>query len=189
LVADTGGYWIPPGATMASSVPGYASCVQEVLLQSGGTWPYDAVVVAYGTGSTSAGLYAGLMLADIPSTVHAIAVASRTALGRFGAAAPADLAQAAIDRYGWPVSTETSRACCIWERPAAEPGYGIHTAAADEALARIARDEGYLLDSTYTAKAAAALIAMAADGRLRPGARVLLIHTGGLSTTAAGDTH
>ena len=54
---------------------------------------------------------------------------------------------------------------------------------------RMAREEGYLLDATYTAKAAAAMIAMARDGRLARGARVLFIHTGGLSTTAAAAAH
>jgi L-cysteate sulfo-lyase len=189
LVDETDGYWIPPGATMPSSVPGYAACVREILAQSGESWPFDEVVVAYGTGSTSAGLYAGMALADVPATVHAVAVTSRAALARFEAAAPAALAQAAIERFGWPVTLADSRARCIWDQPASEPGYGVHTEAADAALLRIAREEGYLLDATYTAKAAASMMAMAADGRLPRGARVLLIHTGGLSTTAAGDTH
>jgi 1-aminocyclopropane-1-carboxylate deaminase/D-cysteine desulfhydrase-like pyridoxal-dependent ACC family enzyme len=189
LVADTGGYWIPPGATMPSSVPGYASCVAEVLAQCGDAWPFDDVVVAYGTGSTSAGLYAGLALADVPSTVHAVAVSSRVAMDRFGAASPASLVQSAIDLYGWPVSLDTSRARCTWHRPVDEPGYGLPTAAGDAALRRLARDEGYLLDATYTAKAAAAMMTMANDGRLARGTRVLFVHTGGLSTTAAATPH
>lgn len=189
LVAETGGYWIPPGATMPSSVPGYASCVREVLAQSDETWPFDAVVVAYGTGSTSAGLYAGLALADVPATVYAVAVSSRTAMDRFGASSPAALAQASIDRYRWSLSLDATRARCVWDRPATEPGYGIPTDTSESALRRFARDEGYLLDSTYTAKAAAAMMTMAADGRLARGTRVLFLHTGGLSTTAAADTH
>ena len=189
LVAETDGYWIPPGATMPASVPGYASCVDEVIDQCRGGFPFDAVVVAYGTGSTSAGLYAGLALADIPATVHAVAVASPAAMDRFSASSPASLVQAAIAMYGWPLELESSKAHCEWLRPDDEPGYGLPTAAASAALLRVARDEGYLLDATYTAKAAAAMIAMASDGRLTPGARVLFIHTGGLSTTAAGQDH
>jgi 1-aminocyclopropane-1-carboxylate deaminase/D-cysteine desulfhydrase-like pyridoxal-dependent ACC family enzyme len=185
LVRDTGGYWIPPGASMPESVPGYADGIREVIAQSGGTFPFDDVVVAYGTGSTSAGAYAGLVLADVPATVHAIAVASRAAMERFGAASPADIVQAAADRFGWPVTIGDARARCDWQRPLDEPGYGLPTPAAEAALLRMAREEGYLLDPTYTAKAAAAMITMAADGRLTRGARVLFIHTGGLSTTAA----
>jgi 1-aminocyclopropane-1-carboxylate deaminase/D-cysteine desulfhydrase-like pyridoxal-dependent ACC family enzyme len=189
LVRDTDGYWIPPGASMPTSVPGYAEGVREVIAQSGGAFPFDDVVVAYGTGSTSAGIYAGLVLADVPATVHAIAVSSRAAMDRFDAAPPASLVQAAIDRFGWPVTLESSRARCHWERPADEPGYGLPTPAAHAALLRMAREEGYLLDETYTAKAASAMFAMIRDGRLAPGAGVLFIHTGGLSTTAAALAH
>jgi len=174
---------------MPSSVPGYAACVREVLAQCGDTWPFDAVVVAYGTGSTSAGLYAGLALADVPATLYAVAVSSRAAMDRFAAESPASLVEAAIDLYRWPLALEATRARCVWERPEDEPGYGLPTESGEAALRRVARDEGYLLDSTYTAKAAAAMIAMAADGRLARGTRVLFVHTGGLSTTAAAETH
>jgi L-cysteate sulfo-lyase len=189
LVRDTGGYWIPPGASMPESVPGYGSAVGEILAQGDGTWPFDAVVVAYGTGSTSAGLLAGLALAGIPTALHAVAVTSRHALTRFAAAAPETLAAAAIARYGWPVALDSSPVEWHWWRPEDEPGYGITTPQSEEAMRRFAGDEGYLLDPTYTAKAAAALIAMAHDGRLARGSRVLFVHTGGLSTTAAGASH
>ena len=189
LVRDTGGYWIPPGASMPASVPGYADGVREVIAQSGGAFPFDDVVVAYGTGSTSAGVYAGLVLADLPATVHAIAVSSRTAMERFAAPPPSEMVQAAIALFGWPVTLDATRAQCNWVRPVDEPGYGLRTPAADAALLGMAREEGYLLDATYTAKAAAAMIAMARDGRLARGARVLFIHTGGLSTTAAAAAH
>ena len=185
LTRETGGAWIPPGASMPSSVPGYASCVREIARQCDDQWPFDAVVVAYGTGSTSAGLLAGLALADAPVRVYAVAVSSRAALQRFQATAPDRLVEAAIGMYGWPVALDRSPARCSWVTPPDEPGYGIATSASEDALRRFAREEGYLLDPTYTAKAAAALIGMCTDGRLAPGMRVLFIHTGGLSTTAA----
>jgi 1-aminocyclopropane-1-carboxylate deaminase/D-cysteine desulfhydrase-like pyridoxal-dependent ACC family enzyme len=189
LTRDTGGSWIPPGASMPESVPGYASAVHEVIAQSGGTWPFDAVVVAYGTGSTSAGLLAGLALAGAPGVVYAVAVSSVAAMHRFGAAAPRDLAEAAIDRYGWPVSLAAAAASCEWITPADEPGYGIRTPASEHALRLMARTEGYLLDPTYTAKAAAGLMALVQQDRISRGQRVLFVHTGGLSTTAAAPFH
>ncbi len=133
--------------------------------------------------------YAGLALADVPATMYAVAVSSRAALLRFAAPSPSQLASAAVDLYQWPVSLERTRVRVRWEQPADEPGYGIAAPAADAALHRIAREEGYLLDPIYTAKAAAALIGMAADGRIARGSRVLFLHTGGLSTTAAGHAH
>lgn len=189
LVAAHAGYWIPPGASMPTSVPGYVACIQEVIAQSSGQFPFDAVVVAYGTGSTSAGVYAGLALADVPVTMFAVAVSSRAALARFAAPSPRQLASAAVDLYGWPVSLEGTRVRVCWEQPGHEPGYGIAAPAADAALRRVAREEGYLLDPIYTAKAAAALIDMTADGRIARGSRVLFLHTGGLSTTAGGHAH
>ena len=186
LTRETRGAWIPPGATMPSSVPGYAAAVLEVARQCDGAWPFDAVVVAYGTGSTSAGLLAGLALAGARATVFAVSVSSAAAMERFHATSPERLAQSAIDLYDWPVTLGDGPARCEWVCPPGEPGYGIPTAASDAALQRFARDEGYLLDPTYTAKAAAALLAMASDGRLARGGRVLFVHTGGLSTTAAG---
>lgn len=189
ITRETSAFWIPPGATMPSSVPGYVSCVREVFDQCGGEWPFDAVVVAYGTGSTSAGVFAGLALAGAATTVHAVSVSSSAAMQRFAAVSPLDLAQAAIDLYRWPVDAAAGPTRCDWTTPAGEPGYGIPTAASEEALRRVAHEEGFLLDPTYTAKAAAALFAMAADGRLPRGQRVLFVHTGGLSTTAAGSSH
>ena len=189
VTRDTGGTWIPPGASMPSSVPGYAACVREIARQCGDDWPFDAVVVAYGTGTTSAGLLAGLALARVPATVFAIAVSSSAALHRFGAASPDVLARAAIDRYHWPVASDGGEPRCVWVTSSDEPGYGIGTAGSEHALRRFAEDEGYLLDPTYTAKAAAALWAMAADGRLARGTRVLFVHTGGLSMTAAPPAH
>ncbi len=189
LTRDTNSTWIPPGATMPASVPGYAACVGEIVGQCDGEWPFDDVVTAYGTGSTSAGLLAGLALIGSAATVHAVAVSARPALERFGAASPESLAQAAVDTYRWPITLADSPARSNWVRPPGEPGYAVATPASGEAMTRFARDEGYLLDPTYTAKAAAALMGMCADGRIARGSRVLFVHTGGLSTTAAATSH
>lgn len=189
LVAETGAFFIPPGATMPESVPGYMAAVREVLEQCSGTWPFDDVVVAYGTGSTAAGLLAGLALARLPSTLHAVSVSSVDAMQRFGATSPQALVEAASARFGWDLALASAPTRCEWLRSDDEPGYGIVTPASEAALLRFAADEGFLLDPTYTAKAAAALLAMARDGRLPAGRRVLFIHTGGLSTTAAGESH
>jgi 1-aminocyclopropane-1-carboxylate deaminase/D-cysteine desulfhydrase-like pyridoxal-dependent ACC family enzyme len=59
------------------------------------------------------------------------------------------------------------------------PAYGTASAAGDEALNLLARNEGILLDPIYTAKAMAALIDDARQGRLDPDRPVVFIHTGG----------
>ena len=60
------------------------------------------------------------------------------------------------------------------------PGYGIPSDESLEAERIFAETEGILLDQTYTAKAAAALISYARKGFFKPTDRVLFWHTGGL---------
>jgi 1-aminocyclopropane-1-carboxylate deaminase/D-cysteine desulfhydrase-like pyridoxal-dependent ACC family enzyme len=59
------------------------------------------------------------------------------------------------------------------------PGYGIPSAAGDEALTLLARTEGLLLDPVYTAKAMSALIDDVRHGRLTGDRPAIFIHTGG----------
>lgn len=60
------------------------------------------------------------------------------------------------------------------------PGYGVPSDESLEAEKIFAETEGILLDQTYTAKAAAALIAYARRGFFKTTDRVLFWHTGGL---------
>jgi L-cysteate sulfo-lyase len=58
-------------------------------------------------------------------------------------------------------------------------GYGIPSAASEEAAGLLARTEGMLVDPVYTAKGLAGLIAMARSGTL-DGQRAVFWHGGGL---------
>lgn len=60
------------------------------------------------------------------------------------------------------------------------PGYGQLSREARVAIELVARTEGILLDPFYTGKAMAGLIDHIRRGTVRPGARVVFIHTGGL---------
>ncbi len=51
----------------------------------------------------------------------------------------------------------------------------------------LASQEGYFLDTVYTAKAFAGLLGLRRSGRLPAGARVVFVHTGGLSMTPAAE--
>lgn len=59
------------------------------------------------------------------------------------------------------------------------PEYGVMTREARVAIELVARTEGLLLDPSYTGKAMAGLIDHVRRGTVRPGARVVFIHTGG----------
>jgi len=62
----------------------------------------------------------------------------------------------------------------------AGPGYGVPTPAMREAVLRVARAEGLLLDPVYTGKAFAGLIDLVERGEIEPGAKVVFLHTGGV---------
>ena len=58
-------------------------------------------------------------------------------------------------------------------------GYGISTPASTAAIHTFGTLAGIVLDPTYTAKAAAGMIAWSAEGRLSAGQRLVFLHTGG----------
>jgi 1-aminocyclopropane-1-carboxylate deaminase/D-cysteine desulfhydrase-like pyridoxal-dependent ACC family enzyme len=60
------------------------------------------------------------------------------------------------------------------------PGYGRLGPLAREAIELMAHFEGLFVDPVYTAKSLAVLIALARDGIIPRGSRVLFVHTGGL---------
>jgi 1-aminocyclopropane-1-carboxylate deaminase/D-cysteine desulfhydrase-like pyridoxal-dependent ACC family enzyme len=66
------------------------------------------------------------------------------------------------------------------------PGYGLPSREAQVALELAARTEGILLEPTYTAKALAGLVDHVRRGTVRPGTRVVFLHTGGLPGLFAG---
>jgi 1-aminocyclopropane-1-carboxylate deaminase/D-cysteine desulfhydrase-like pyridoxal-dependent ACC family enzyme len=186
LVREHDAFFIPPGATMPESVPGYAASVAEIAEQCDDTWPFDIVVTAHGTGSTAAGLWAGLALCGIACRVVTVAVARRDALERFGTPHPRVLGEQAWTHFGLPGAPSPSTAC-DWVLGYGEAGYAVPSADADAALRRLAHDDGYLLDPVYTARAFAGLEHEVARGEIPAAARVLFIHTGGLTTTPLAD--
>lgn len=186
IVREHDAFFIPPGATMPAAVPGYASAVDEIAGQCGGTWPFDVVLTPHGTGSTAAGLWVGLALSGVTCRVATVAVARRDALERFGTPHPRVLGEQAWAHFDLP-GTPGPSTTCEWLLGYGEAGYAVPSAAADAALRRLARDDGYLLDPVYTARAFAGLEAEVARGAIPAGARVLFVHTGGLTTTPLAD--
>jgi 1-aminocyclopropane-1-carboxylate deaminase/D-cysteine desulfhydrase-like pyridoxal-dependent ACC family enzyme len=129
------------------------------------------VVLPSATGGTQAGLVAAMALAAPPARpVLGIAVSAPAAeltgtIGRL-LADLAPLTGHRADPAGVVVADDQLG-----------DGYGIPTAAADEATQLLARTEGILVDPIYTAKALAGLVARTRDGRL--GGPVVFWHAGG----------
>lgn len=187
VTAETGGYFIPGGGTMPQAEPGYMSCVGEVARQRGSRFEFDDVVLPFGTGSTTTGVLLGMALGGFTARVHPIAIETRYAVEDvFRLKPPAQLFEESVAHFRLPLSAADLPAAPI-VYGFADEGYGVPSAGSDRAIRLMASVEGYFLDPVYTAKAFHGLVEMVADGRIPKGARVLFIHTGGLSMTPAAD--
>ncbi|KAF0246572.1 MAG: D-cysteine [Planctomycetota bacterium] len=174
LVSNLRTYVMPPGGSSALSTLGYINAGLELAAQvkSGELPRPDVVVVALGTGGTLAGVHAGLRLAELNAEVIGVRVADRIISNATFTARIARRATALLARR----SGDASAAIAVRARDLRivhefiGKGYGIATPAGDEAARELEEREGLKAESTYTAKALAAVKAMAPEFR---GKRVL----------------
>lgn len=166
-------WWVPPGGSDAVGTLGYVAAGVELARQaaSAGVDPAH-VVVASSTGGTQAGLLTGLRLAGCAARVHGVAVYRDAARTR---TAVIELCGAVAERLGVDPVDEDE---VLVDDSFLGDGYGLPTAAMWAALEGWARTEALVLDPVYSGKAAAALGAWAAEGRLDGGPTVF-VHTGG----------
>jgi 1-aminocyclopropane-1-carboxylate deaminase len=175
-------YPIPAGA---SDHPlgglGFANWVREVAAQEAelGLF-FDHVIVCTVTGSTHAGMIAGVALENKGRRVIGIdasktldkTVAQVTSIARATAAAIGvkrelgDDEITVVDGYAGPV-------------------YGVPDEQTIEAIQLAARTEGMLTDPVYEGKSMAGLIGMIRLGEIPPGSRVLYAHLGGQPALSA----
>ncbi len=170
------GYLIAGGGSNALGGLGYVACAQELQQQCFEQGlHFDQLIVGSGSSGTHGGLVAGFLGNHIDLPITGIGV-SRD---------PADQdplvlkeAQAVCDLLGLPITVPREAVVSVggyWQ-----PKYSVPNARMVEAVQMAARTEGLLLDPVYTGKVMAGLIGLARAGRLRPGERVLFLHTGGL---------
>lgn len=166
LAAELGprAYAMPIGGATPLGALSYVHAADELLSQMEA--PPDWIVLADGSGSTHAGLLAGL-----PPSVRVLGVdVSRP---------PMSLPDI--------VSRMAEKTAALAGRPAPTnealivdhcgPAYASITPEAQEAVRLAARTEGLVLDPVYTGKAMAGLIAAVRDGRIS--GTVVFWHTGG----------
>ena len=154
---------------------GYVKAAGELLDQAKALdIAIDAVVLPSGSGSTHAGLLAGLRARGSRAWVYGFSVrrdrqaqAERVA-GRLSEVARMIGAEGAAGEEDVWVDDSTLG-----------PGYGQLTDGVVEAIGLAARLDGILLDPTYTGKAMAGLIGLVRSGELGPGTRAVFLHTGG----------
>jgi D-cysteine desulfhydrase family pyridoxal phosphate-dependent enzyme len=163
-------YAMPIGGASVTGVAAYAWASDELLAQvdardHGGI---DWVVVADGSGGTHAGLLAGL---GARARVLGVDVGTRPDLDdvipRLTEEAAVFTGRDVVDR---DLALDHDRF---------GDGYGAVTDAALEAIERVGKLEGIVLDPVYTGKAMAGLIAAVREGRFGAGDTVVFWHTGG----------
>ena len=166
-------YVIPVGASVPSTVPGYALAMEELVNQFRGK--IDYVVCACGTGGTQAGLIFGAKLLDAKTMILGASVfaskadASKTIVQLVNGAAELLDVDLSI------VPDEVN----VFDDYIKE-GYGILNNDVTGAIKLVAETEGIFLDPVYTGKAMVMLIDLIKKGYFKKGDNVVFFHTGGL---------
>lgn len=169
-------YVIPEGGSNALGSLGYALAVEELHAQLPGPWREGPVALAYaaGSGGTGAGIEMGVRLAGWKGA-KPIGFAVCNDARYFVRAISAICADA---RRRWPAIPEVPEAEISVDGGFIGPGYAQATDEGLALIARVAREDGLLLDPVYTGKAMLGVVSQAREGRL-PAQRVVLFHTGG----------
>lgn len=175
-------YSIPRGGASALGVLGHALAAKEVWEQCRefGMRP-EAIQLATGSGSTQAGWLLGTRALGSPWQVEGFSVSRDVADARGQVARLAGEA-AGLLGFDWQFAAGD----VLVHGGFIGAGYGVPTVEGVEAIRRVARDEGVLLDPTYTGKAMAGLL----DHRKRGLASyrsAVFLHTGGEPAFFAGE--
>ncbi|MFJ3232429.1 1-aminocyclopropane-1-carboxylate deaminase/D-cysteine desulfhydrase [Streptomyces sp. NPDC086787] len=169
-------YFLPAGGSNAVGTLGHveAACeLAEQIRQKGLPTPTH-LVTAVGSGGTAAGLALGLRIAGLPTKLVGIVVNDTLRLDAPSILALAKRGERLLRGRGAALpSVDLGPDDVLILRDWLGPGYGHATEEAAAARA-LAAAEGLRLDPTYTAKAYAALLKMASDGRFGEGPVVFL---------------
>jgi 1-aminocyclopropane-1-carboxylate deaminase len=176
-------YPIPAGA---SDHPlgglGFANWVREVAIQEAAYGLFfDHFVVCTVTGSTHAGMIAGVALEGRDDR-RVIGIDASKTLDQT-ADQVARIARATAEVIG--VKREIRDDEIVLVDGYAGPLYGVPDQATIDAIQLAARTEGMITDPVYEGKSLAGLIGMIGSGEIPPGARVLFAHLGGQPALSA----
>ena len=170
-------YFIPVGGYSWRGCLGYVRAAVEIDSQARDLGIENAhLVLAAGTGGTLAGLLAGLTLMGSSLSLLGIDI------GKLWKGFPASLSHLASEICA---HLGAKRVFKPGEIPLLEgtyvgPKYGVPSPGGQDAILRLARTEGILLDPVYTGKAFAGLLDLVENGRLGTNEPIIFLHTGGL---------
>jgi 1-aminocyclopropane-1-carboxylate deaminase len=176
-------YPIPAGA---SDHPlgglGFANWVREVATQEAelGLF-FDTIIVCTVTGSTHAGMIAGVAL-EGRNDRRVLGIDASKTLDQT-VAQVTSIARQTADTIGVKRALRDDEITII--DGYAGPLYGVPDERTIEAIHLAARTEGMLTDPVYEGKSMAGLIGMIRSGEIAPGSRVLYAHLGGQPALSA----
>jgi len=169
-------YVVPLGASDGIGSMGYALCARELLEDCEDASAHPShVFLATGSAGTHAGLLLGLRLFEADVQVVGIAVSETAAAKRAKVRDVVARIEAVLGLEESPVDDDE----IVVHDAYVGAGYGIPTEEADEAIRRLARCEGLLLDPVYTGKAMAGMLDLIATGALGELRDPVFLHTGG----------
>ncbi|GBF88670.1 D-cysteine desulfhydrase, mitochondrial [Raphidocelis subcapitata] len=165
-------YFIPVGGSNSLGCWGYMTAVEEICQQSDDLgFKFDDIVMACGSGGTTAGLALGNHLSGYGARVHAYGVCDDPDYFY-------DYVDGLYAGLGWTGADARATLAAVQAR-----GLGYAISAEDEldAVASVAAATGIVLDPVYSGKALHQLLRdVAAAPAEWEGRRVLFVHTGGL---------
>jgi len=170
-------YFIPVGGHSWLGCLGYVRAALEIDQQARELGIGNAhLVMAAGSGGTLAGLLAGMYLSH--SAIHLTGID----VGKLWKGFPESIARLASEicnQLDQPYHFRPTEVPLI-EGTYVGEGYAIPTSGCQEAIRRLARAEGVLLDPVYTGKAFAGLLDLIERNKLGEKEPVIFLHTGGL---------
>lgn len=155
LRARRRGRWIPFGGTSPRGMLGHVNAALELAeqVQAGALPQPSRIVVALGTGGTTAGLALGFAAADMPTTVIGARVVPRIASGLARVRWLARRTARWVERETGVRLSPLSRKAVRVVHDVFGGAYGRVSPTAADAAAVMERASGLVLDATYGAKA------------------------------------
>jgi len=162
-------FYIWGGGHCPQGTRAYVDAAQEYLEQTN-DWIPDYVFVASGTGTTQAGLVIGF--ANLPTRVIGVSVARSKSRGTA-------VIEQAIRDYGAFFKEKIPEVSVCFDDSALFGGYEGSSEALIKTIEKVG-STGLVLDPTYTGKAFFRMLSMVEHGEIKPDAKILFWHTGGL---------
>jgi len=154
---------------------GYVDCAEELLKQiNEQNIPVDTVACASGSGTTHAGLLAGLRASGSATPIYGICV-RRDQISQTERVLKKSKIVAKMIGFENIIEPSDIRLTDV----TLDPGYGQLNDKVREAIDLAAIHEGLLVDPVYTGKALAGLIDLIRAGEFSKDQNILFIHTGG----------